>query len=77
MDIYFLDHNIKPTYKMDYEPTIHSFYGVALPVTQNDIEFMERRNIKVQFLKRQLGEKYVLFNVTTIHNRGEKHGISK
>ena len=26
---------------------------------------------------RQLGEKYVLSNVTTIHNRGEQHGISK
>lgn len=77
MDIYFLDHNVKPKYKMDYEPIIHSFYGVALPVTQNDIEFLERRNIKVQFLKRQLGDKYVLSNLTSIHNRGAKHGISK
>ena len=77
MDIYFLDHNVKPRYKMDQEPTIHSFYGVALPVTQNDIEFLERRNIKVQFLKRQLGDKYVLSNLTSIHNRGEQHGISK
>jgi hypothetical protein len=77
MDIYFLDHNVKPRYKMDYESTIQSFYGVALPVTQNDIEFLERRNIKIQFLKRQLGDKYVLSNLTTIHNRGEQHGISK
>ncbi len=77
MKEYFLDHYGELTFKMDHEPTIHSFYGVALPVTQNDIEFMERRNIKVQFLKRQLGEKYVLSNLTTIYNRGEKHGISK
>ena len=71
MKEYFLDHYGELTFKMDYKPTIHSFYGVALPVTQNDIEFLERRNIKVQFLKRQLGDKYVLSNVTTIHNRGE------
>ena len=58
MKEYFLDHYGELTFKMDHEPTIHSFYGVALPVTQNDIEFLERRNIKVQFLKRQLGEKY-------------------
>ena len=77
MKEYFLDHYGELTFKMDHEPTIHSFYGVALPVTQNDFEFLERRNIKVQFLKRQLGNKYVLSNVTTIYNRGEKHGISK
>jgi len=77
MKEYFLDHYGELTFKMDYEPTIHSFYGVALPVTQNDIEFLERRNIKIQFLKRQLGDKYVLSNLTSIHNRGEQHGISK
>jgi hypothetical protein len=77
MKEYFLDHYGELTFKMDHEPTIHSFYGVALPVTQNDIEFLERRNIKVQFLKRQLGDKYVLSNLTSIHNRGAKHGISK
>jgi len=77
MKEYFLDHYGELTFKMDHEPTIHSFYGVALPVTQNDIEFLERRNIKVQFLKRQLGNKYVLSNVISIHNRGEQHGISK
>jgi len=56
---------------------LNNFYGVKLPITTKDIEFIERRNIKVQFLKRQLGNKYVLFNVTTIHNRGAQHGISK
>lgn len=56
---------------------IHSFYGTNLPITTKDIEFVEKRNIKVQELKRQLGEKYILSNVTSIHNRGEKHGISK
>ena len=56
---------------------LHSFYGINLPITTKDIEFIERRNIKVQFLKRQLDNKYVLFNVTTIHNRGVEHGISK
>ena len=69
MKEYFLDHYGELTFKMDNEPIIHSFYGVALPVTQNDIEFMERRNIKVQFLKRQLGEKYVLSNLTTKENK--------
>ena len=38
MKEYFLDHYGELTFKMDHEPTIHSFYGVALPVTQNDIE---------------------------------------
>lgn len=38
---------------------------------------MEKRNIKVQELKRQLGKKYILFNVTSIHNKGEQHGVSK
>ena len=56
---------------------LHSFYGVNLPITTKDIEFVEKRNIKVQELKRQLGKKYILFNVTSIHNRGAKHGISK
>lgn len=56
---------------------LHSFYGVKLPITIKDIEFMEKRNIKVQELKRQLGKKYILFNVTSIHNKGEQHGVSK
>jgi hypothetical protein len=56
---------------------INSFYGTNLPITTKDIEFVEKRNIKVQELKRQLGEKYILSNVTSIHNRGKKHGISK
>jgi hypothetical protein len=56
---------------------IHSFYGTNLPITTKDIEFVEKRNIKVQELKRQLGNKYILSNVTSIHNRGEQHGISK
>lgn len=56
---------------------IHSFYGTNLPITTKDIEFVEKRNIKVQELKRQLGEKYILSNVISIHNRGAKHGISK
>lgn len=56
---------------------IHSFYGTNLPITTKDIEFVEKRNIKVQELKRQLGEKYILSNVISIHNRGTKHGISK
>ena len=56
---------------------LNSFYGINIPITTKDIEFIERRNIKVQFLKRQLDNKYVLFNVTSIYNRGEQHGISK
>lgn len=56
---------------------LHSFYGINLPITTKDIEFVEKRNIKVQELKRQLGKKYILSNVTSIHNRGEKHGVSK
>lgn len=56
---------------------IHSFYGTNLPITTKDIEFVEKRNIKIQELKRQLGEKYILSNVISIHNRGAKHGISK
>jgi hypothetical protein len=69
MKEYFLDHYGELTFKMDYEPIIHSFYGIALPVTQSDIEFIEKRNIRVQFLKRQLGNKYVLFNLTTKENK--------
>ena len=56
---------------------LNSFYKINLPITTKDIEFVERRNIKVQFLKRQLGNKYVLSNVTSIHNKGEQHGISQ
>ncbi len=56
---------------------LNSFYKINLPITTKDIEFVERRNIKTQFLKRQLGNKYVLFNVTSIHNKGEQHGISQ
>ena len=56
---------------------LNSFYKIKLPITTKDIEFVERRNIKVQFLKRQLGNKYVLSNVTSIHNKGEQHGISQ
>ena len=56
---------------------LHSFYGKNLPITTKDIEFVEKRNIKVQELKRQMGNKYILSNVTSIHNRGEQHGISK
>jgi len=48
---------------------LNNFYGVSLPITTKDIEFIERRNIKVQFLKRQLGSKYVLFNLTTKENK--------
>jgi len=48
---------------------LNNFYGVKLPITTKDIEFIERRNIKVQFLKRQLGNKYVLFNLTTKENK--------
>lgn len=48
---------------------LNNFYGVNLPITTKDIEFIERRNIKVQFLKRQLGSKYVLFNLTTKENK--------
>ena len=54
-----------------------NFYGIELPITTKDIEFVEKRNIKVQELKRQLGKKYILSNVTSIHNKGEQHGISK
>ena len=56
---------------------LNNFYNIKLPITTKDIEFVERRNIKVQFLKRQLGNNYVLSNVTSIHNRGAQHGISK
>jgi len=56
---------------------LNSFYGINLPITTKDIEFVEKRNIKVQELKRQIGNKYILSNVISIHNRGEKHGISK
>ena len=56
---------------------LNSFYKIKLPITTKDIDFLERYNIKVQFLKRQLGNKYVLFNVTSIHNKGEQHGISQ
>ena len=56
---------------------LNSFYKIKLPITTKDIEFVERRNIKVQFLKRQLGDNYVLSNVTSIHNKGEQHGISQ
>jgi len=48
---------------------LNNFYGVKLPITTKDIEFIERRNIRVQFLKRQLGSKYVLFNLTTKENK--------
>ena len=48
---------------------LNNFYGVKLPITTKDIEFIERRNIRVQFLKRQLGNKYVLFNLTTKENK--------
>ena len=34
---------------------LHSFYGKNLPITTKDIEFVEKRNIKVQELKRQMG----------------------
>ena len=56
---------------------LNNFYKINLPITTKDIEFVERRNIKIQFLKRQLGNKYVLSNVTSIHNKGEQHGISQ
>jgi len=56
---------------------LNSFYKIKLPITTKDIDFLERHNIKVQFLKRQLGNKYVLSNVTSIHNKGEQHGISQ
>ncbi len=56
---------------------INSFYNARLPITVEDLKFCEKRFIKVQELKRQMGEKYLLFNVTSIHNRGEKHGVSK
>ena len=56
---------------------LHSFYGVNLPITTKDILFCEKRYIEVQNLKRQMGKKYILSNVTSIHNRGAKHGISK
>lgn len=56
---------------------LNSFYGTNLPITTKDIEFVEKRNIKVQELKRQMGDKYILSNVISIHNRGEQHGISK
>ena len=56
---------------------LNSFYNIKLPITTKDIDFLERYNIKVQFLKRQLGNKYVLSNVTSIHNKGEQHGISQ
>jgi len=56
---------------------LNSFYGTNLSITTKDIEFVEKRNIKVQELKRQMGNKYILSNVISIHNRGEKHGISK
>jgi hypothetical protein len=56
---------------------LNSFYKIKLPITTKDIDFLERYNIKVQFLKRQLGNKYVLSNVTSIHNKGEQHGISQ
>ena len=56
---------------------LNSFYKIKLPITTKDIDFLERLNIKVQFLKRQLGNKYVLSNVTSIHNKGEQHGISQ
>ena len=56
---------------------LHSFYGVNLPITTKDILFCEKRYIEVQNLKRQMGKKYILSNVTSIHNRGEQHGISK
>ena len=48
---------------------LNNFYGVKLPITTKDIEFIERRNIRVQFLKRQLGNKYVLFNLITKENK--------
>jgi len=48
---------------------LNNFYGVKLPITTKNIEFIERRNIRVQFLKRQLGNKYVLFNLTTKENK--------
>jgi hypothetical protein len=48
---------------------LNNFYGVKLPITTKDIEFIERRNIRVKFLKRQLGNKYVLFNLTTKENK--------
>ena len=48
---------------------LNNFYEVKLPITTKDIEFIERRNIRVQFLKRQLGNKYVLFNLTTKENK--------
>ena len=56
---------------------LHSFYGINLPITTKDILFCEKRYIEVQNLKRQMGKKYILSNVTSIHNRGAKHGISK
>ena len=56
---------------------LHSIYGVNLPITTKDILFCEKRYIEVQNLKRQMGKKYILSNVTSIHNRGAKHGISK
>jgi len=56
---------------------LHSFYNLRLPITVDDLKFCEKRFTKIQELKRQMGEKYLLFNVTSIHNRGEQHGISK
>lgn len=56
---------------------LHSFYGTNLPITTKDILFCEKRFIEVQNLKRQMGKKYILSNVTSIHNRGVQHGISK
>ena len=73
MNMSWINQQVRSLKKM----LIHSFYGTNLPITTKDIEFVEKRNIKVQELKRQLGEKYILSNVTSIHNRGEKHGISK
>ena len=56
---------------------LHSFYGINISITTKDILFCEKRYIEVQNLKRQMGKKYILSNVTSIHNRGAKHGISK
>lgn len=56
---------------------LHSFYGINLPITTKDILFCEKRFIEVQNLKRQMGNKYILFNITSIHNKGEQHGVSK
>ena len=56
---------------------LNSFYGANLPITTKDIEFVEKRNIKVQELKRQMGDKYILSNVISIHNRGVNNGENK